>query len=238
MLPMESPDVPPEIQRRCRENGIQLSDAQYGQIALFVRSVLDWNGKINLISRRDQENIWFSHILHSLSILFYVDVPGGSRILDLGTGGGFPGIPLAIARPDVRMVLIDSIRKKTMAVQEMIERIGLTGVSVWTGRAEEMSLKPGTAGSFDYVFTRAVASLEDLARWSRPYLKKRAAADSAASGKIVPPALVALKGGDLEREISSARRKGRLKEVRVTPMSFPGSTSLPLEDKKLVAVYF
>jgi len=204
----------------------------------FVGSVLDWNRKINLISRRDEENIWFSHILHCLSILFYVEIPPGARILDIGTGGGFPGIPMAIARPDISVVLLDSIRKKTTAVQNMVDTLALTGVTVWTGRAEEMSHDPERKETFDFVLTRAVASLEDLARWSRPYLKKDGGSLSGEETKIRPPALVALKGGDLEKEIASARMKGHIRAVRVVPMSFPGSTSLGLEDKKLVAATF
>ena len=205
---------------------------------MFVGAVIEWNGKINLISRRDEANIWFSHILHSLSLLFYVEIPGAARVLDLGTGGGFPGIPLAIARPDVNIVLLDSIRKKTMAVRDMVDRLALTGVTVWTGRAEELSNGPEVTGSFDFVFTRAVTSLGDLIRWSKPYLKTGDGNSSAGRGRVRPPALVALKGGDLDKEIASARLAGRLRSVSVTSMQFPGSTSLGLEDKKLVAVTF
>ena len=233
---MEVPDAPLELVRRCRENGLILSDEQGGLLAGFVRSVIDWNRKINLISRRDEENIWFSHVLHSLSLLFYVEIPPGARILDLGTGGGFPGIPIAIARPDTRIVLLDSIRKKTTAVEEMAGRLALAGVTVWTGRAEEISKGKGVAGTFDFVFTRAVASLEEIARWSRPYLKKRE--EPGGAGRVGPPALVALKGGDLDKEIASARLRGSFRGVSVRPIAFDGSTSLGLEEKKLVAVYF
>ena len=233
---MESPGAPLELGRICRENGLDLSDEQLRLLAAYVRSVIDWNGKINLMSRRDEGNIWFSHVLHSLSLLFYVDIPAGARILDLGTGGGFPGIPVAIARPDVRIVLLDSIRKKTTAVEEMVGNLALTAVTVWTGRAEDLSKGKDAAGAFDFVFTRAVASLGDLARWSRAYLKKREEPPDTA--RIRPPVLVALKGGDLESEISSARLRGRLRYVGVTPIAFAGSTSLGLEEKKIVAAYF
>jgi len=235
---MDSPDASLELGRICRENGLILSPDQLGLMAVFVRSVIDWNGKINLISRRDVENIWFSHVLHSLSLLFYVDVPAGARILDLGTGGGFPGIPVAIARPDVRIVLLDSIRKKTTAVEEMVGRLALTAATVRTGRAEEISKGPDARGAFDFVFTRAVASLGDLARWSRPFLKKREGDSPGAGNRVGPPALVALKGGDLEKEIAAAKLAGRFRSVSVTAIAFPGSTSLGLEEKKLVAAYF
>ena len=222
----------------CRRNGLQLDEARLLLLRQYVDLLLEWNTRINLVSRADTENIWFSHILHCLSILFYVEIPPGARILDIGTGGGFPGIPMAIARPDISVVLLDSIRKKTTAVQNMVDTLALTGVTVWTGRAEEMSHDPERKETFDFVLTRAVASLEDLARWSRPYLKKDGGSLSGEETKIRPPALVALKGGDLEKEIASARMKGHIRAVRVVPMSFPGSTSLGLEDKKLVAATF
>jgi 16S rRNA (guanine527-N7)-methyltransferase len=235
---MELPGAPPELARSCRENGLLLTPEQYRLLSMFVGAVIEWNGKINLISRRDEANIWFSHILHSLSLLFYVEIPGAAHILDLGTGGGFPGIPLAIARPDLSIVLLDSIRKKTTAVQDMVGRLALTGVTVWTGRAEELSKGPDAEGSFDFVFTRAVASLGDLIRWSRPYLKPGDGNSHDGHERVRPPALVALKGGDLEKEIASARLAGRLRSVSVTSIQFPGSMSLGLEDKKLVAVTF
>ncbi|HTO94373.1 MAG TPA: 16S rRNA (guanine(527)-N(7))-methyltransferase RsmG, partial [Bacteroidota bacterium] len=235
---MELPAIPPELALRCRENGLLLTPEQSRLLSMFVGAVIEWNGKINLISRRDEANIWFSHILHSLSLLFYVEIPGAARILDLGTGGGFPGIPLAIARPDVNLVLLDSIRKKTTAVRDIVDRLALTSVTVWTGRAEELSNSHGAERSFDFVFTRAVASLGDLIRWSKPYLKTGDGNPPAGRDRVRPPALVALKGGDLEKEITLARLAGRLGSVSVTSMQFPGSTSLGLEDKKLVAVTF
>ena len=131
---MAGTNPPQEFRRICRRNGLDLSDSQIILLTRFVDGVLEWNSKINLISRRDQENIWFSHVLHSLTPLFYIGFSDGLRVLDLGTGGGFPGIPLAIARPDLEVVLLDSIRKKTLVVQDLVDRLGLTGVSVWTGR--------------------------------------------------------------------------------------------------------
>src|ERR1700690_4224847 len=123
---------PQEFQTICRRNGLNLSDSQLRLLGRFVDGLLEWNSKINLISRRDQENVWFSHVLHSLTPLFFVEFSKGLRVLDLGTGGGFPGIPLAIARPDLELVLLDSIKKKTLAVQDLVDQLGLAGVSVWT----------------------------------------------------------------------------------------------------------
>jgi 16S rRNA (guanine527-N7)-methyltransferase len=231
---------PQEFQSICRRNGLNLSDAQINLLARFVDGVLEWNSKINLISRRDQENIWFSHVLHSLTPLFYVDFSDGLRVLDLGTGGGFPGMPLAIVRPDLEMVLLDSIRKKTLVVQDLVDRLGLTGVSVWTGRAGEAHYDQKAGGTFDLVVTRAVASLRELVHWSRPYLRVSRAAPGETNGgnraRFKPPGLVALKGGDLEREIAETKLKESVRSVRVIPMSFGGSIELGLEDKKAVIV--
>jgi 16S rRNA (guanine527-N7)-methyltransferase len=231
---------PEEFRRICRRNGLDLSDSQIILLAHFVDGVLEWNSKINLISRRDQENIWFSHVLHSLTPLFYIGFSDGLRVLDLGTGGGFPGIPLAIARPDLEVVLLDSIRKKTLVVQDLVDRLGLTGVSVWTGRAEEAHLDQKAGGTFDLVVTRAVASLRELVHWSRPYLRVSRSAPGETNGgnrvRFVSPGLVALKGGDLEKEIAETKSKESVRSVQIIRMSFEGSIELGLEDKKAVIV--
>jgi 16S rRNA (guanine527-N7)-methyltransferase len=230
--------LPPEFQRICARNHLLLSNEQLILLARFVDGVIEWNSKINLISRRDQENIWFSHVLHSLGLLFCLDLPLGLRVLDLGTGGGFPGIPIRIARPDIEIVLLDSIRKKTLVVQDLVERLGLTGVSVKTGRVEELSRGGGGIGKFDLVVARAVASLRDLVRWSRPCLKAPGGEPWESQGgnklRLVSPCLVALKGGELEREIAEARTKESVRFVRVIEMGFEGSVELGWEDKRAV----
>jgi 16S rRNA (guanine527-N7)-methyltransferase len=232
---------PPEALRLiCLRNGLALSDAQISLLARYVEALLEWNSKVNLISRRDQENVWFSHILHSLALLFYVELPDSARVLDLGTGGGLPGIPIAIARPGLEIVLLDSIRKKTTAVQEMVDRLGLTGVSVRTGRAEEIQPGREGIGTFDIVVARAVASLRDLARWSRPCLNVPgpipAQIPDGKRIRLTSPVLVALKGGDLAAELEEARIKEGVKSIRVIQMSFDGALELGLEDKKAVVL--
>jgi 16S rRNA (guanine527-N7)-methyltransferase len=237
---MAGTDPQNELLRTCTRNGLFLSESQLVLLKRFVDGLLEWNSKINLISRRDQENIWFSHVLHSLALLFFVELPEGIRILDLGTGGGFPGIPIAIARPDVEIVLLDSIKKKTMAVQDLVDRLGLAGISVWTGRAEQFHLNEPVNEKFDLVLARAVASLRDLVRWSRPYLK----ISTTTPGEIIvgkrmrltSPGLIALKGGDLEREIAETKIKESVRFVRVIRMSFEGCLALGLEDKKAIIV--
>jgi 16S rRNA (guanine527-N7)-methyltransferase len=223
------------LQTICRKNALPLNDDQLGVLARYVEGLLQWNKKINLISRRDEENVWFSHILHSIAPLFYVEIPQGWRILDLGSGGGLPGIPLAIVRPDISVTLLDSIRKKSMVTDEIVRTLQLKNVVVRTGRAEESAGKK-EVGMFDTVVARAVASLEDLARWSRP-LVRQGKQPASAGGKSNAPHLLALKGGDLEREIAAACRESDI-AITVIQMSFEGSLELGLEDKKLVLVNF
>ncbi len=208
----------------CRKNGVVFSHVQLGKLESYVKYLLDWNSKINLISRNDISNVWFSHILHSLSILFFVKVDHGAHVLDLGTGGGLPGIPLSIAREDLRFMLVDSIRKKMMTVEDMIARIDIPNVGFATGRAEDLNQKKEFSKQYDLVVSRAVAPLNDLIRWSRPFLK-----DSSLG-------LVTLKGGDLNDEVREAKIKSKPKDISVTPLVFVGSEELGFEGKKIVVV--
>ena len=228
-------DPPVTLRTICAKNAHHLSDGDLALLSGYVERLLEWNKKINLISRRDVENVWFSHILHSIAPLFYVDIPQGWRILDIGSGGGLPGIPLAIVRPDLRVTLLDSIKKKTMAMEEIVRFLHLENVKVQTGRAEELAREKGFV-PFDMVVARAVASIEDLARWSRPLVVARQREETVRE-KSAAPHLLALKGGDLDREIAHARRIGRV-AITVIEMIFEGSLDLNLEDKKLVLVHF
>jgi 16S rRNA (guanine527-N7)-methyltransferase len=235
--------IPPDIHVRtiCQKNGLLLTDEQYEKLAAFSMGLLEWNSKINLVSRRDTDKLWFSHILHSLTPLFYLEIPAGWRLFDLGTGGGFPGIPLAIARPDLHFTLVDSIRKKMTAVEDLVHRLDLANVDIRVGRAEEMDREKGMAPRYDVVVSRAVASLAELMKWSKPLLTGRAGRTTSkgSDGKRIPAhALVALKGGDLAGEISEARLKTPTLAITVIEMTFNGSLELGLEDKKLVLANF
>jgi 16S rRNA (guanine527-N7)-methyltransferase len=208
----------------------------------YVRLLRDWNAKINLISRRDEENIWWSHILHSLSILFFVTPGEGMRLLDLGTGAGLPGIPLAILRNDVHITLLDSTRKKIAAVQDMVGQLGLPNVRAEAGRAEELAGKSGWSGVYDIVVVRAVAPLEDLVRWSKPLLRGTKGREvehrlSVPAGRsLTTPLVVALKGGNLADEILRAQQRARNAVISPNTLVFPGSEELGLEDKRLVTI--
>lgn len=221
----------------CERNSTSLDDRSLRLLSEFVALVTDYNARINLISRADAANIWTAHVLHSLSLLFVLDIPAGSTVLDLGTGGGFPGVPLAIVRPDLVMVHIDSIAKKTAALREMIGKLGLSS-EVVTARAEEFGRDPHRRMKFDLVVARAVAPLADLVRWSRPLLKLPAHAPSGTlRDPRALPALVAMKGGDLAAEIAAARVKARPASITAIDLDFPGHREAGLEEKKILIVH-
>ncbi len=167
----------------------------------------DWNSKINVISRKDLDGIYDHHVLHSLAIAYYLKVRmpedyssllsprNGVRILDLGTGGGFPGIPLAILFPEASFTLCDSIRKKTLVASEVAVSLGLRNVEVVNARAESLP------GRFDYVVSRAVASLTDFYPWVK--------------GKYTKGILY-LKGGDINEEINDLMSRHKMRKGSVS----------------------
>ena len=148
----------------------------------------EWNAKINLISRTDIEHLYERHILHSLAVARFINFKPGTSVMDIGTGGGFPGIPLAILFPEVSFTLVDSISKKIMVVNDIIQKLGLTNASGICARAESLT------GQFDYVVSRATAPLSDLYKWSRTKIKTKQI-------NAVPNGIICLKGGDLTEEL-------------------------------------
>lgn len=150
-----------------------------------------WNSQINVISRKDMEQFYLHHVLHSLAIAAQFELKDGMKVMDLGCGGGFPGIPLAIMYPKLDFLLVDSINKKLKVVNEVCAALGIKNVSTQHSRAENISPK-----SIDLVVSRAVAPLKDLWTWSKISLRKYAGAD-----EHTPNGLICLKGGDLTKEI-------------------------------------
>jgi 16S rRNA (guanine527-N7)-methyltransferase len=171
---------------------------QTRQFAALKNLYTEWNEKINVISRKDIDNFYEHHVLHSLSIATQFEFSAGTQLMDLGCGGGFPAIPLAIFFPEADFLLVDSIQKKLKVASEVAAAIGLTNVTTRHTRAEDIKDK-----KFDVVLSRAVAPLKDLWFWSKPLLKK------GPNGK----GLICLKGGDLTQEISDSRCKPRVWEI-------------------------
>lgn len=165
-----------------------LTEKQIQQFAALDDLYKDWNAKINVISRKDIENLYPHHVLHSLGIAHMLRFKPGSTVMDIGTGGGFPGIPLAIMFPEVQFLLIDSIGKKIKVGQAVAEAIGLENISFRHCRGEEEK------GKFDFVVSRAVMPLADLVK----IVKKNIAVEQK---NALPNGLICLKGGELQHEI-------------------------------------
>ena len=179
----------------------KLTDRQAQQFAALDALYRDWNSKINVISRKDIDNLYEHHVLHSLAIAKLLPFMPGTTILDVGTGGGFPGIPLAILFPECQFLLIDSIGKKIKVASEMATALGLTNVVCKQERAEEEKQQ------FDFVVSRAVMPLPDLVKLVRKNVSNK-------HRNAVPNGLIVLKGGDLQAEIAPF-----MKKAEVTPCS-------------------
>lgn len=164
-----------------------LTERQQSQFRQLDELYRDWNAKINVISRKDIDNLYEHHVLHSLAIAEYVSFRPGTRVMDLGTGGGFPGIPLAILFPEVSFHLVDSTKKKILVCTEVARTLGLQNVTTRWCRAEEERDK------FDYVVSRAVMPLEDLVKICRKNVSKE-------MKNALPNGLICLKGGELAGE--------------------------------------
>jgi 16S rRNA (guanine527-N7)-methyltransferase len=163
----------------------------------------EWNEKINVISRKDIDSLYEKHVLHSLSIAAVFGFQPGTEIIDLGTGGGFPGIPLAIFFPEVRFHLVDSIAKKLKVIEAVADGIGLKNITLQHTRIEEIKNR-----KFDFVVSRAVAPLKDLWKWSKPLLRSQ----QQATGNQ-QTGLICLKGGDLAAEIHESGTRPRIIEI-------------------------
>ncbi len=179
------------------------SNKQLQQFQQLLPLYSEWNQRINVVSRKDIHEIYLHHVLHSLSIAAVTEFSPGQNIIDIGTGGGFPGIPLAIHFPETQFLLVDSIRKKLDVVNAVAEALELKNVKTHWGRAEDVKPK----NQFDFAVSRAVAPLGDLWRWARPHIKVGKNSDLANG-------LICLKGGDLHQEISESGTRPGIWEIK------------------------
>jgi len=173
------------------------SDLSEGQLIQFEKLELlykYWNSRINVISRKDIGSLYLKHVLHSLAIAKFIQFSKGTHIIDVGTGGGFPGIPLAILFPDAKFHLVDSIEKKVRVVDAVSNELGLENVTTQCKRIEDIDDK------FDFILTRAITDMSTILKWTENNIGPN-------SNNVVPNGIIALKGGDLDQELSRIENK-------------------------------
>lgn len=170
-----------------------LSAQQKSQFETMLHLYAHWNAQINVISRKDMDAFYTRHVLHSLGIAKVMPFVAGSKVLDIGTGGGFPGIPLAIMFPEVQFTLVDSIGKKIKVVQEVAQALGLENVSAHHQRAEQVK------GKFDFIVSRAVTAMENFLPWCQNKFDSK-------QRNAYPNGILYLKGGDLTEELKPIKR--------------------------------
>ncbi len=200
-----------------------LTELQINQFKQLYDLYVDWNSKINVVSRKDIESLYEKHVLHSLAIAKYVQFENGTKVLDIGTGGGFPGIPLAIMFPNTEFTLCDSIGKKIKVAEEISNAIGLKNTDFVVGRVENLKEE------FHFIVSRAVAPMESLYRWTQDYID-----DNCFNAKL--NGYLLLKGGDLKEEIKELKRLNAKLNVQTADLNsfFEGEF---FETKQLVYIF-
>ncbi len=206
-------------------NGIILEPEQLVIIERYAKELTYWNEKVNLISRKDIENLLEQHILHSISCLKFVEISHKARCIDVGSGGGLPGIPIKIARPDVYMILVDSIAKKIKITSMLAKHTNLRNIEAICSRVEDLAKDKSYAHKFDFAFARGVSKIKQIIEWVKPIIKP--------DGKIV-----LFKGGNLQNEIDEATKKFKNLKVSEKLMELVGYEKFAKDEKKIVVCQF
>jgi 16S rRNA (guanine527-N7)-methyltransferase len=237
--------TPAQVCELFGRNGFPLDEARAGALLEYEKLLLEWNGRINLVSRRETSDLFLRQIVGSVAFLFGGRLATGSTLLDVGTGGGLPGIPLAVILPDLRVTVVDSIRKKMTAVSDMAARLGLPNVRAICGRVEE--LDPEIVGTFDYIVARGVAAAAEIVVWCAPLLARRGPGRSPAGidaekgpgeagvETIARGSYLLLKGGDLTAELAALTETAGAASVIVRALAVAGAEDA-FTDKKIVVV--
>ncbi|MCG7386335.1 16S rRNA (guanine(527)-N(7))-methyltransferase RsmG [Paenibacillus sp. ACRRY] len=184
-------DIQQQLQLRLKEHGLELDEHQLEQFELYFQELVSWNEKMNLTGITEREQVYTKHFYDSVSLAFYTDMTKVEKLADIGSGAGFPGIPLKICFPHIQLTIIDSLNKRIGFLQHVVDTLGLTGVELIHGRAEELGRKEGYRDSYDLVTARAVAKLAVLNEFCLPFVRK--------GGMFA-----AMKGGDPREEMKEA----------------------------------
>lgn len=195
----------PLLKEKAAVYGVELDDAALDRFDIYARLLVEWNEKINLTAITDAEGIVIKHFTDSLTIFSYVDIPEGATVIDVGTGAGFPGIPMLIARPDLKITLMDSTNKRLTVIRDILDKIGLQA-NVVHSRAEEAGKSADYREKYDFSTARAVSNLRDLSEYCLPFVR-------------VGGSFISMKGAKAEEEIAEAEKAirtlgGKIKEKK------------------------
>ena len=207
------------------QNELFITEEQWQRLETWVDRLVKINCRINLISRKQTEVVWLHHILHSITPLILINFPKNIELCDFGTGGGLPGIPLAILKPDWQVFLLDSRQKKISAVKETTEGLGCVNLHFIVGRGEEVGLNPMYNNKFDWLIARAVSAIGNLEKWTRDLRRKGAT-------------LIAFKGGNLKSEDVIPSKLPNIDRLVEHPIKLKGYSDFYIDEKKLVEIKF
>ncbi|MEZ7852861.1 MAG: 16S rRNA (guanine(527)-N(7))-methyltransferase RsmG [SAR324 cluster bacterium] len=225
MSDYQSPLTAENVRRICLENGLDISDSQWQLLEKWAALLLEVNQKVNLISRKETEFLWEKQILPCLALLIFRKFGLDADVCDFGTGGGLPGMPLAIVRPDLRLTLLDSRHKKIEVVQQMIERLKLSNAQAVLGRGEELGKQRPWRQRFPLLTARAVAPLIDLVRWTADLRKAESV-------------LHIYKGGEIKEEVFALSKKISGVRVNKSLMVLKGYPKFAENQKYIISLEF
>ena len=225
MSDYQSPLTAADVRRICLENGLDISDSQWQLLEKWAGLLLEVNQNVNLISRKETEFLWEKQILPCLALLIFRKFRPGADVCDFGTGGGLPGMLLAIVRPDLRLTLLDSRRKKIEVVQQMIDSLKLSNAQSVLGRGEELGKQRPWRQRFPLLTARAVAPLIDLVRWTADLRK-------------VESVLHIYKGGEIKDEVFALSKKVSGVRVNKSLMVLKGYPKLAENQKYIISLEF
>jgi 16S rRNA (guanine527-N7)-methyltransferase len=214
-----------DVRALLESNNLRIQDDQWERLEAWVDRLVEINRKINLISRKQPDLVWHQHILHSITPLILIKFPENIELCDFGTGGGLPGVPLAILRPDWQIFLLDSRQKKISAIKETLLELGCRNIHFLVGRGEELGKITTCKNRFQWITARAVSSLGNLEKWTRTMRKEGAT-------------LIAFKGGNLEIEAVTPLQLPNVTSIEEHPIDLKGYPTRLYEDKKLVEIKF